>query len=218
MVDEKVGRGETTKSMRGWMKWWMGAALMAAMSGVGCASTIPAGTYNLTGLSVDGFQLTGTVTLNGSGIVDAAAIQLQDAALGNPVFTNISSTGGPAGYAPVADYAFLGDPGMGQLEIEYLTGLDGAGNVDVCTSSAEDCNSYQASYMQIYEASSFGYGLTPLSGTGELEAAVQNPAPPTAPESSDGSSAATPEPTTLALLGTGILGMAAMTHKRKRRF
>lgn len=204
--------------MQGWMKWWMGTAMMAAMTGAGYASTIPAGTYDLSGLSADGFQLTGTVTLNGSGIIDAAAIQLQDAALGNPVFTNISSAGGPAGYGPVADYAFVSNPGVGQLEIQYLTGLDASGNVAVCTASAQNCNGYQASYIQIYESSSFGYGLTDLSGAGELEAAVQTPVQPTSPGSDDGSSAATPEPTGLVLLGTGILGMAALTHRRKRRF
>lgn len=216
MVDKDTDGDET--SMRRWMKRMTGAAVMAAMTGAGYASTIPAGTYDLSGLSADGFQLTGTLTLNSSGIVDAAAIQLQDGALGNPVFTNISSAAGPAGYAPAADYAFISDSGVGQIALEYLTGLDGAGNVDVCTASAHNCNSYQASYMQIYEASSFGYGLTALSGTGELEAAVQTPVQPTTPGADDGSSAATPEPTGLVLLGTGILGMAALTHKRKRRF
>jgi hypothetical protein len=196
---------------------------LAGWSGSGCASSIPAGTYDLSGLTADGFQLAGSVTLNASGIVDAARIELEDAAVGNPVFTQISSAGGPAGYAPVADYAYVSDPGVGQISLEYLTGLEGAGNVNVCTLSAGDCNSYQASYMQIYEASSFGYGLVDLSGAGEMAAVVNSGEPSTiSTEAGSGGSnsvesSATPEPTSLALLGTGILGLASLTHTRKRR-
>ncbi|HTV10006.1 MAG TPA: PEP-CTERM sorting domain-containing protein [Candidatus Aquilonibacter sp.] len=204
--------------MRNKVGWWVVAAMTAAMSGVGYASSIPAGTYDVSGLSVDGFQLQGTVTLDASGIVDAAQIELEDGALGNPVFSQISSAGGPAGYAPTANYAYITDPGVGQISLQYLTAQDGSGDVGVCTASAHDCNSYQASYMQIYESSNFGYGLDDLSGTGELEAAVQS-SPGTGGSGgvTSANSATTPEPASLALLGTGILCVASMTRKRKRR-
>jgi hypothetical protein len=162
------------------------------------ASSIPAGTYDLNNVTVDGFQLTGTINLNASGIVSGAAITLEDAALGNPVFTQVTSAGGPAGYAPVADYAYISDTGVGQLSLQYLTTLDGSGNVDLCILSANDCNSYQASYLQIYNQSSFGYNPVDLN-SGTLNAS---------------SPAATPEPGSLALLGTGVLGLLGLARRK----
>jgi hypothetical protein len=173
-----------------------------AMTVAAQGSSIAAGTYDLSDVTVSGFHLAGTVTLNASGIVSAADITLQDAALGDPVFTQIGSAGGPAGYAPVTDYAYISDPGVGQVALDYLTGLDGAGSVDLCILSAGDCNAYQASYLEIYEASSFGYNPVDLdSGTMETASAESSP---------------TPEAGSLALLGTGILAMASMMRKRKR--
>lgn len=187
--------------MRRWMKCLAVGAVMAAMTVVGHANSIPAGTYDLTG-AVGGYQLAGTMTLNANGIVDAAEIELQDAALGNPVFSQISSAGGPAGYAPAADYAYISDIGVGQLSLEYLTTLDGAGNLDLCILSAHDCNGYQASYIQIYNQSSFGYNPVDLN-SGSLD-----PAPASSP---------TPEPASLVLLGTAVLGLATLTRRRFRR-
>ncbi|HEV2576691.1 MAG TPA: PEP-CTERM sorting domain-containing protein [Acidobacteriaceae bacterium] len=167
------------------------------------ASTIPAGNYDLTGVTVDGFQLTGSVTLNGSGIVDAANITLNDSALRNPVFTEVNSAGGPTGYSPTADYAYISDPGMGQLALYYLPTLDGSGDVDLCILSANDCNSYQASYMQIYRGSTFGYNPVGL-GSGALDSA------PVA-------SSVTPEPMSLALLGTALIWFVSVNRPRSRR-
>jgi PEP-CTERM motif len=185
---------------------WMRVAVIA-LAGLGIvasahASSITAGTYDLNDVTVDGFNLTGTLTLDASGIVTAADIALQDAALGNPVFTHVDSAGGPSGYNPVADYAYISDSGIGQVALYYLTSLDAAGNVDLCILSANDCNAYQASYIQIYKQSSFGYNPVDLN-SGAL-AAVSSPAP-------------TPEPGSLALLGTGVLGVAAVTRRKFRR-
>lgn len=184
--------------MKSTMKCLAAGVMMAAMTGVGYADSIPAGMYDLTG-AVGGYQLAGTVTLNANGIVDAAQIELEDAALGNPVFSQISSAGGPAGYAPVADYAYISDTGVGQISLQYLTALDGAGNLDLCILSAHDCNSYQASYIQIYEQSGFGYNPVDLN-SGSLD-----PAPENSP---------TPEPASLVLLGTAVLGLATLTRRR----
>lgn len=185
---------------------WMRLAVVA-LAGLGVvasahASSITAGTYDLNDVTADGFNLTGTVTLDASGILTAADITLQDPALSNPVFTQVDSAGGPSGYNPVADYAYISDPGIGQVALYYLTSLDSAGNIDLCILSANDCNAYQASYLQIYNQSSFGYNPVDLN-SGALDGASA-PAP-------------TPEPGSLALLGTGVLGLAAVARRKLRR-
>jgi PEP-CTERM motif len=187
---------------RAWMR-----LVVVALAGLGIvasahASSITAGTYDLNDVTVNGFNLTGTMTLDASGIVSAADITLQDAALGNPVLTQVDSAGGPSGYNPVADYAYISDPGIGQVALYYLTSLDAAGNIDLCILNASDCNAYQASYIQIYNQSSLGYNPVDLN-SGALEA-TSAPAP-------------TPEPGSLALLGTSVLGIAAATRRKFRR-
>lgn len=181
--------------------WMRLAAIALASLGIAAAhaSSIPAGTYDLNGVMVDGFNLTGTLTLNANGIVSAADITLHDAALSNPAFTEVTSAGGPAGYAPVADYAYVSDTGVGQLSLQYLTALDGSGNVDLCILSANNCNSYQASYIQIYNQSSFGYNPVDLNSGTLASAPASSP---------------TPEPGSLVLLGTGVLGLAGLARRK----
>jgi hypothetical protein len=174
------------------------------------ATPITAGTYDLTDTTMTAgstaYTLTGTVTIGSNGLMTAADITLNDAALGNPVFDVISSTGGPAGYNPVADFGYVTTAGnTAQLYLSYLTTLDGSGNIDVCTVGSS-CNGYQDSYGQIYGYSAFGYNPVDLDGGGSLDSA-----PVTLP------AAVTPEPRSLALLGTGIFGLATVLRKRRMK-
>lgn len=184
----------------------MQAAVALASLGLATAAhanTIPAGNYDFTDVTVNGFQLTGSVTLNGSGIVDGANITLEDAAVNNPVFTDVVVAGGPWGYSPAADYALISDPGVGELWLSYLTTLDGSGNVDLCILSANNCSSYEASLLHIDGRSSFGYDPVAL-GSGSLD-----------PETSTNS--LTPEPATLALVGTSLIALVKISRPRGRR-
>ena len=179
------------------------AAVMVSASLAAQATPISAGTYNVTDTTVSAgstkYSLTGTVTLGSNGLITAADIMLNDSALSNPVFNTVSSTGGPAGYSPVAEFAYLSTTtNTGQLYLSYLTTLDSSGGIDLCILSAGNCNSYQASYSQIYGASSFGYNPVDLNG-GALT--------PTA-------TSVTPEPTSFLLLGTGLLSGAGLMRKR----
>lgn len=189
----------------------MQAAVALACFGLAAAAqanTIPAGSYGLGDVTVDGFQLTGTVTVNGSGVVDAANITLKDSALSDPVFTDVNSAAAASGYNPVAGYAYVSDPGVGQLALYYLPTLDGSGDVDLCILSAKDCNSYQASYMQIYDQSTFGYNPVDLDGGGLDSAAAS---------SATTASTVTPEPASLALFGTVLIWLVSINRPRSRR-
>lgn len=183
----------------------MQAAVVLASLGIAAAhaSTISAGNYDLTDVTAGGFELTGSVTLNSSGIVNAANITVQDAAANDPVFTDVIVAGGPWGYSPAANYAYIVDPGVGELWLSYLTSLDGSGNVDLCILNANDCNNYEASYLHIDGRPSFGYEVTGL-GSGSLD-----------PETS--TSSLTPEPATLALVGTSLIALVKMNRPRSRR-
>jgi len=173
------------------------------------ATPITPGTYDLTGTTItDGsavYSLSGAVTIGSNGLFTAANITLADPALGDPVFNVISSTGGPAGYNPVADFAYLTTSGnTAQLYLSYLTTLDGAGNIYLCAVGGS-CNGYQDSYGQVYGASAFGYNLVDLQG-GTFDMAPMTP-----------HAAITPEPWSLALLGIGIFGLAAFYARSRRK-
>lgn len=171
------------------------------------ASTIPVGTYDLNGVTVDGFQLTGTVTLDTNGFLSGANITLQDPALANPVFTQITAAGAPPGNSHQGNYADITDPGIGELDLYYTANVDSNGAVDLCIQTAKNCdgNGHEASSLQIFGDSSFGTHAVDLnSGTMAVPAA----APVTA---------ATPEPGSLALLGTAVIGLAIFARRFGRR-
>jgi hypothetical protein len=169
------------------------------------ASTISAGEYSLTDVSVDGHALTGDLTFNDSGYVTAATITFEDAAFGDPTFSSVNSTGF-GGWQPVADFAYIAGAN-GQLALYYLPTLTTDGNIQICLSGVS-CNGYQASYAQVWSPN-LDANLT----GGTIDPAVQIPSGPSGPSTPS----PTPEPSSVALLGTGVLSVTGLARRRVRR-
>lgn len=150
----------------------------------------------------DTFTLSGTVTINSSGLISMADITLNDGVDGNLVFNTVQTANGPTGPTPQTNTADLvTGANNAQLVLYYLPTPDASGNLNLCILNVS-CYSYEASYVHIYYGNainSFGYGSSDLT-SGTLDGASLP--------------SATPEPSSLALLGTGILGMAEVVRRR----
>lgn len=196
--------------MRLTLSYLFSSSLLGLALGVAAHATpMTAGTYDLTDATISvgstAYSLAGMLTIGSDGLMTAADITLDNAAVGNPVFDVIGPTGGPAGYNPVADFAYVTTAGnTAQLYLSYLTTLDGSGNIELCTVGGS-CNGYQDSYGQVYAASAFGFNPVDLNG------GTFDTAPVTPPV------AVTPEPASLALLGIGIVGVAAAVYKWRKK-
>lgn len=166
------------------------------------ASSIPAGSYDLSGVTVNGSALTGSVSLDANGMVTSASLGFISSNGAVLSFTNISSTG-TSGNNPVADFAYISGSN-GQVALYYFTALNASGGIDLCESGS-GCS--QASYLQIYSPNTSGNlsggSLTAdgAAGTGTGAVAV----------------ATTPEPSSALLLATGMGTMAVGMAISRRR-
>lgn len=175
----------------------LGIAL--AVSACSHASTI---TFNLVDVNTSDGTLTGTVEIDTvTKLVTSADITFNYLDAGSPVFTSINGT---AAYNGIGQ-AFISGPSNsplnfgGHMALYFDTANLGLGNLDVCVRRG-DCGLYGSpgSYAEVY-TSHQDHGPIYVT-SGELDA-ISSTSPQTA---------ATPEPPSLILLGTGILLGAAM--------
>jgi hypothetical protein len=103
------------------------------------ASFAHATLFDLTGVNTSAGSLTGTVTIDSiTDLVTAADITFNDAAAGNPVFTNITPNGySPSAYNGMAQDYISGPSNSplnygGQVGLFYDTANLGSGNLSIC--------------------------------------------------------------------------------------
>lgn len=158
------------------------------------ATPIFAGTYTLSGVTVNGSALTGTVTLGSDGLATAANLSYASADYGNPSFNMINSNGF-SGNNPVANFAYIAGAN-GQVALYYMQTLNLTGGITLCEAGS---NCAQASYLQVYYPD-LNAGLV----GGSLASS-------TAPASVS----ATPEPSSWILLLSGLLMVGAVIVLRR---
>lgn len=158
------------------------------------ATPVAAGTYTLSGVTVGGYALNGSLTLDNSGLATAANLTWANSSYSNPAFTTINSKG-VSGNNPTANFAYIAQ-GNGQVAFYYLQTLNASGGITICEAGT---NCAQDSYLQMYSPN-----LNQKLTGGSLAAAA-------AP------AAVTPEPGSWMLMLTGACMIAGVLAVRRAK-
>ncbi len=171
-------------------------ATLAVSANFAQASTF---SYSLLGVTTSFGSVSGIVSIDSAtDRITAANITFNNALVGNPMFTNIGSPNAYNGLGQDYISGLSNSPLNygGQMALYYDTAKIGIGDLGICVAIGP-CGTErnQASYVQIYTSGAYG-GLLNVTG-GSLQRV---------------SSMVTPEPSSLVLLGSGILGFAVFAR------
>ena len=173
------------------------------------ATTITAGVYTLQNASVDGYTVTGTVTVNNTGAVTAANLIFNDAYFDNPGLPTFNQVSLAAAYNGLSQDYLSNATNGAQMSLFFNTTANANGYFNLCIGSAQcgtTVGTVGPSNLQVY---GFYNGTTGTSNSGL--AATNFSGGYLAPATSV---AVTPEPSTLLLFGTGLLGLAGTATRR----